>query len=56
MLKKQALKLFSILLIIILTFNLILFVLGRINPLIFWILIIVIAIFAYRILPKLRST
>jgi hypothetical protein len=49
------LKIFAIILILILIVNLILFALKSVNPLIFWIILILTAIIAYKIMPKLRK-
>lgn len=49
------LKIVAMALIVILILNLVLFALKTINPYIFWGLIIIIAIIAYKIMPKLRK-
>ena len=45
----------AILLIIIIILNLVLFVFGKISQLVFWSVVIAIAIIAYKVLPKLKS-
>ena len=49
------LKLIPIALIIAIVLNLALFVFGMVGQFLFWITIIIIAIIAYRVLPKLRD-
>ena len=53
--KEDLLKLIGFGVLIILVVNLILFALQIIKTLIFWIVIILTAVFAYKILPKLRK-
>jgi len=53
--KSNFVKNVSIILIVILISNLILFAFRKINPLLFWIIIMVIALIAYKGLPK-KST
>jgi len=47
-------KIISIILILIVVSNMLLFAFGRINDLFFWIVIIICAIFAYKLVPKLK--
>lgn len=53
--KQKIAKLAAILLIIVITINLILFVIGKISGMLFWALIIIAALFAYKVLPKLNK-
>ena len=48
-------KTISLLFVIIIILNFILFIYRIINQLVFWITIIVIALFAYKILPKIKK-
>ena len=48
-------KIVSFALIIVLILNISLFATKRINELLFWAVIIVIAVFAYKILPKIKK-
>ena len=47
-------KIISIILIIIAVANIILFAFGKINNLFFWMIIIICAIFAYKLVPRLK--
>ena len=47
-------KSLAIILIIAIILNLILFAFGAINQLLFWIIVIIIAFIAYKIMPKLK--
>ena len=47
-------KTISIILVIILMINFLVLAMGRANMVIFWAIIIISAIFAYRILPRMR--
>lgn len=49
------LKAFAIALIVAVILNLILFAFGKIGQFWFWIIVIIIAFTAYKILPKLRN-
>jgi len=49
------LKLIAIFLIIAIVLNLLLFVFGRIGQFGFWIVVIIIAVIAYKTLPKLKN-
>ena len=48
------LKIFGIFSVLILLANMILFALQKINGLVFWSIIILVAVFAYLILPKIN--
>ena len=48
-------KLIAVLLIIVIVLNLILFALGLVSQLWFWVIIILIGFIAYKILPKLKK-
>ena len=50
----NALKLSAIMMICLLVANIILFVMGKISNLLFWIIIIVCAIIAFWVLPRLN--
>lgn len=50
----KTLKIFGIVFVIILLANMILFALKRINGLVFWSIILLIAVFAFLILPKIN--
>ena len=45
----------AIILILAVILNMILFVFGKISQLVFWSVVIAIAIIAYKVLPKLKS-
>jgi hypothetical protein len=45
----------SILIVIFLILNMIFLVLDIVNPLVFWVGLIIAAIFAYKILPKIKA-
>jgi MFS-type transporter involved in bile tolerance (Atg22 family) len=47
-------KLIAIIFIIAIVLNLILFAVGLISQFLFWIIVILIAVIAYKILPKLK--
>ncbi len=49
------LKTISILLMLILIVNIVLFALGRINPLVFWLIIVIAGLIAYKGLPLLKK-
>jgi len=49
------LKLIAIILILVITLNLVFFVIGAINQLSFWVTVIIIAIIAYKVLPKIKK-
>jgi hypothetical protein len=49
-------KIISIVLIIIVLLNFILFIFNKTNPYIFWSIIVIAALFAYKILPCLRTS
>jgi hypothetical protein len=53
--KKLIYPIISIILIIILTLNIVFFVLSKISPLLFWIIIATIGILTYKILPKIKQ-
>ena len=48
------LKLFAIFLLVLVILNLILFALGRITPYLFWFIIIISALIAYYVIPRIR--
>jgi len=48
------LKILSLFLVVIVVMNLILFILRMINPLVFWLTIIISALIAYKLLPYLK--
>jgi len=52
--RRQYSKSLSILFILFLVVNIILFALKKISELLFWAIIIISAIFAYKILPKIK--
>ena len=47
-------KLIAVILIIIIIISLVLFIVGIMNQLGFWIIVILIAIIAYKLMPKLK--
>ena len=49
------LKILTIILIVLLVLNMILFALKQINSIVFWTIIILMAVFAYLILPKMNK-
>ena len=53
--KDDWLKLFGVLAIVFLLLNLLLFALRIITTLVFWIIIILAAVFAFKILPKMKK-
>lgn len=53
--KKPLLKIGILLLIVLLLVSLVLMLFGKLDPSYFWILIILSAVFAYWILPKLQK-
>ncbi len=52
---KNFLKFFVFFIIAVLILNLILFAMKKVNELLFWVIIIIAAVFAYKILPKMRN-
>jgi len=52
---KMNLKLVALILIIAITLNLILFAFGKISQFSFWVTVIVTAVIAYKVLPKLKK-
>ena len=52
---KMKIKILSIFLIIAMVSSLVLFVLGKINPLVFWGIAIIIALIAYKGIPWLQK-
>lgn len=52
---KRFLKIIGIGAILLLVLNMILFALGKINGLVFWAIIIVGAVFAFKVLPKMKE-
>jgi len=50
--RKQTVKFIGIAFVLLITLNLILFIFGKINTYVFWSIIIICAIVAYKILPK----
>ena len=53
--KQQTIKLIGIIFILLIIIDLILFILGKISTLVFWIIIIICAVVAYKVLPWLRT-
>jgi len=51
----KPIQLSSILLAIILILNLIFLAFGKINPLAFWIILIIIGLVAYKVMPKIKN-
>lgn len=45
----------SMVLIVFVILNLVLFSLGKLDPLIFWIIIIIVGLFAYKVVPKFKE-
>ncbi len=52
---QKFLKILGSVAILLLVVNMVLFALGKINGLLFWAIIIVGAVFAFKILPKMKS-
>lgn len=52
---QQRIKVVGVVFIVIIIANMILFALGKISTLYFWFTIIFVAIFAYKVLPWLKS-
>jgi len=52
---KNFLKIIGVVAVVLLVLNLVLFILGKITGLIFWAVIIVVALFAFKVLPKLKK-
>ena len=53
--KPKTIKIASILLIVILLVNMVLFALGKVGGLYFWITIAVIGLIAYKVLPSIKK-
>ncbi len=53
--KEQTIKLIGIFFILLIVLALILFIFGKINAYWFWLIVIVSAVVAYKVLPKLRK-
>jgi len=53
--KPKLLKLFAIIFVIILLANMVLFALKKINPLIFWIIILIIAVITFWVIPRINK-
>ncbi len=53
--KEIILKIVGVITIILLVLNLVLFILGKINGLVFFGVLIVVALFAFKVLPKLNK-
>lgn len=53
--RAKGVKVFGTVLIIFLVLNLVFFTLGKISPLWFWVVIAVMAILAWKVVPKLRK-
>ena len=49
------LKILSLFLVFIVILNLILFILKKIDPLVFWLIIIVSALIAYKLIPYIKN-
>lgn len=52
----KLIKILSIILIAIVVLNLILFALGKITMYMFWLIILIIGVFVYFILPKIKNS
>ena len=52
--KKRYLQILAVSMILILAVNIVLLALNKINEIIFWLVIIAAALFAYKILPKIK--
>jgi hypothetical protein len=48
-------KIINIIFVVVLVANLVLFATKKIDPLIFWAIIILGAVFAYKVMPKLKA-
>ena len=53
--KGKTIKFIGIFFILLVIVDLVLFVLGKINTYFFWLVIIISAVVAYKVLPKLRT-
>jgi len=53
--RKQTIKLIGIFFILLIILDLILFVMGKISAYIFWIIVIICGLVAYKVLPWLRN-
>lgn len=53
--KSNQLKIIGYVVFVILILNLILFALGKISDVIFWVVIVLGAIFVYKVLPKIKK-
>jgi len=53
--KQQTIKIIGTFFILLIIIDLVLFILGKINTYLFWIIIIICAIVAYKVLPNLRT-
>jgi hypothetical protein len=51
----QTIKIAALALTVLVILNLILFAFGRINPLLFWLILAIIGLAAYKILPKFKK-
>ena len=52
--KNKSLRVLVYLIILFLIVNIVLFALGILKEILFWIIIIVVAIFAYKVLPRIK--
>lgn len=53
--RKEVIKLLGILFVLLIVVNLILFIIGRIKGYVFWVVIIICGIVAYKVLPRLKA-
>ena len=53
--KDKYLRILIILIVLFLILNIVLFVLKIISEILFWVILIVAAVFAYRVLPKIKN-
>ena len=53
--RKNVLKVVGVVCILLLVLNLVLFIVGRISGLLFWIVIIIAALLAFKVLPKMKQ-
>jgi len=53
--KQQTIKLIGLFFAVLIISDLILFIAGKVSNLIFWIIIIISAIMAYKVIPSLKS-
>jgi len=51
----ETVKVIGIVFILLIVSSLILFIIGKINAYLFWLVVIVSAVVAYKVLPKLRT-